>query len=86
MKEGGGDPIPEQIQFYVIPHLPVTLWGRDILSQMDLMMCSPNEAVIKQMLRQGFLPGPGLGKEGQGIKTFKKPKSHSNTRGMGYFW
>ena len=35
-------------------HLPITLWGRDLLSQMGLMMCSPNEVVTRQMLRQGF--------------------------------
>lgn len=39
---------------YVIPDLPINLWGRDILSQMNF---SPNEAVTKQMLAQGFLPG-----------------------------
>jgi hypothetical protein len=48
-------------------------------------MCSPNEAVIKQMLEQGFLLGQGLEKEGQGIKTFEDPKPHSNTRGLGHF-
>ena len=74
-----------QIQPYVMSNLPVTLWGRDLLSQMGLIMCSPNEAVTKQMLRQGFLPGHGLGKKGQGIKTFEGPKPHSNTRGLGYF-
>jgi hypothetical protein len=74
-----------QIQPYVIPNLPITLWGRDLLSQMDLIMCSPNEGVTKQMLGQGFLPDQGLGKEGQGIKTFDGPKPHSNTRGLGYF-
>jgi hypothetical protein len=66
-------------------NLPVTLWGRDLLSQMGLIMCSPNEAVTKQMLRQGFLPDHGLGKKGQGIKTFEGPEPHSNTRGLGYF-
>lgn len=75
----------EQIQPYVMSNLPVTLWGRDLLSQMGLIMCSPNEAVTKQMLGQGFLPGQGLGKEGQGIKTFKGPKPHSNTRGVRCF-
>jgi hypothetical protein len=74
-----------QIQPLVMSNLPVTLWGRDLLSQMGLIMCSPNEAVTKQMLRQEFLPGQGLGKEGQGIKTFEGPKPHSNTRGLGYF-
>ena len=41
-----------QIQPYVMSNLPVTLWGRDLLSQMGIIMCSPNEAVTKQMLRQ----------------------------------
>ena len=45
-----------QFQPYVMSNLPVTLWGRDLLSQMGIIMCSPNEAVTKQMLRQGFLP------------------------------
>jgi hypothetical protein len=66
-------------------NLPVTLWGRDLLSQMGIIMCNPNEAVTKQMLKQGFLPGQGLGKEGQGIKTFGSPKPHSNPRGLGHF-
>jgi hypothetical protein len=74
-----------QIQPYVMSNLPVTLWGRDLLSQMGIIMCSPNEAMTKQMLRQGFLPGHGLGKKGRGIKTFEAPQPHSNTRGLGYF-
>ena len=58
---------------------------RDLLSQVGVIMSSPNEAVTKPMLRQGSLPGHGLGKKGQGIKTFEGPKPHSNTRGLGYF-
>ena len=59
--------------------------GKRSLVTHGFIMCSPNEAVTKQMLRQEFLPGQGLGKEGQGIKTFEGPKPHSNTRGLGYF-
>ena len=66
-------------------NLPITLWGRDLLSQMGLIMCTPNEAVTKQMLGQGFLPGQELGKEGPDIKTFEGPKPYSNTRGLDYF-
>jgi hypothetical protein len=40
-----------QIKPYVMSKFPVTVWGRDLLSQMGIIMCSPNEAVIKQMLR-----------------------------------
>ena len=54
-----------------------------MMSQMGLI-CSPNEALTKT-LEQGVLPGQGLGKEGNGIKTFERPKPHSNTRGLGYF-
>ena len=74
-----------QDKFSRMSDLPVTLWGRDLLSQMGIIMCSPNEAMTKQMLRQGFLPGHGLGKKGRGIKTFEAPQPHSNTRGLGYF-
>ena len=74
-----------QIQPYVMSNLPVTLWGRDLLSQMGIIMYSPNEMVTKQTLRQGLLPGHGLKKKGQGIKTFEDPKPHSNTRGLEYF-
>lgn len=30
---------------YVIPDLPTNLWGRGVLSQMNVIMCSPKEAV-----------------------------------------
>ena len=59
--------------------------GRDLLSQIGIIIWSPNEAVTKQMLREEFLPGHGLGKKGRGINTFEGPKPHSNTRGLGYF-
>ena len=54
-------------------NLPVTLGGRDLLSQMGVIMYSPNEMVTKQTLRQELLPGHGLKKNRQGIKTFEDP-------------
>ena len=59
---------PGTVVPYAIPDLPGNLWGRCILSQMNVFMCSPNKALTKQMLAQGFLPGQGLGKQLQGIK------------------
>ncbi|XP_054999658.1 endogenous retrovirus group K member 6 Pro protein-like [Sorex araneus] len=56
------------VQPYVVENLPINLWGRDILSKMGLMMCSPNEMVTRQMLQQGYRPGKGLGRNEQGIK------------------
>jgi hypothetical protein len=32
-------------------NLPVTVWGRDLLSQMGVIMCSTNEVATKQMLK-----------------------------------
>lgn len=31
---------------YVIPDLPTNLWGRDILSQKNVIMCSPKEVTF----------------------------------------
>ena len=75
----------EKNQPYVMSNLPVTLWGRDLLSQMGVIMYSSKEMVTKQTFRQGPLPGHGLNKKGQGIKNFEDPKPHSNTRGLKYF-
>lgn len=51
---------------FIVPGLPINLWGWDILSQMKVFMCSPNNVITHQMLSQGYLPGQGLGKLGQG--------------------
>lgn len=54
------------VQLFIIPGLPVNLWGRDVLTQMGVLMISPNKAGTNQMLSQGYLPGRGLGKNNQG--------------------
>ena len=74
-----------QNQPYVMSNLPVTLWGRDLLSQMGVILCSSNDMVTEQTFRQGPLPGHGLIKKGQEIKTFEDLKPHSNVRGLQYF-
>lgn len=38
------------IQPFIVKALPVNLWGRDLLTQLGLVMCSPNEIVTCQML------------------------------------
>ena len=72
------------VQPFVVESLPVNLWGRDILSQMRVIMCSSNEIVTQQMLSQGFLPGQGLGNEGQGIPTPISISHKSDLTGLGY--
>ena len=67
----------------MVPGLPVNLWGRDILSQMGMMMCSPNEIITNQMLKTGFLPGRGLGKYEQGIVEPIVPTPKNDEVGLG---
>lgn len=71
------------VQPYVVPDLPVNLWGRDILGQLNLIMCSPNEIVTHQMLKQEFRPGQGLEKHWQGIKEPIKVTEKFNRLGLG---
>ena len=54
-------------QAYVIPSLPFSLWGRDVLSQMGMLLFSPNDKVTSQMLQMGYDPSKGLGKQHTGI-------------------
>lgn len=73
------------IKPFVIPNLPVNLWGRDLLSQMKIMMCSPNDIVTAQMLAQGYSPGKGLGKKENGILHPIPNQGQSNKKGFGNF-
>ena len=73
------------IQPYVIAGLPINLWGRDLLSQMGLIMGSPNTIVTTQMLKNGYLPGQGLGKNSMGITKPIEATSNQNRAGLGHF-
>lgn len=73
------------IKPYIIPHLPVNLWGRDLLSQMKVIMCSPNETVAAQMLSQGYTPGKGLGKAENGILHPIPNVGQIDRKGLGNF-
>ena len=73
------------IQPYVVEGLPLNLWGRDLLTQMGMMMGSPNSIVTKQMLTQGFLPSQGLGKRSSGIKAPISPTPNPSRAGLGHF-
>jgi hypothetical protein len=44
------------IQPCVIPGFPINLWGPDMLSQLGLIMCSPNEVIMAQVINSGFPP------------------------------
>lgn len=69
---------------FVLPGLPVNLWGRDILSQMEVILCSPNAVVTQQMLRMDYVPGTGLGKMRQGITQPITAPSKTDRHGLRY--
>ena len=73
------------IKPFVIPYLPVNLWGRDLLSQMKIIMCSPNDIVTAQMLTQGYTPGKGLGKGENGIPQPILVSGQLDKKGFGNF-
>lgn len=73
------------IKPFIIPQLPVNLWGRDLLSQMKIMMCSPNDIVTAQMLAQGYSPGKGLGKKEDGILQPIPALGQLDRKGLGNF-
>lgn len=69
---------------YVVPDLPFNLWGRDILSQMGVLLYSPSDQITAQMLDMGYIPGKGLGKHNQGKEWPVDPKGNTGTKGLGY--
>lgn len=50
------------IQPYVIAELPINLWGHDLLSQLEIIMCSPNEVVTMQCLKMDIFQARDLEK------------------------
>jgi hypothetical protein len=46
-------------------------------------MCSPNETVTNLMLKTGYLPGKGLGKNEQGIIHPSVPVPKRDKKGLG---
>ena len=69
---------------YVIPSLPFSLWGRDILSQMGMLLYSPDKKVTNQMLQMRYNPDKGLGEDQQKIVSPLEAVPNKNTEGLGY--
>lgn len=73
---------------FVLKHLPLNLWGRDVLQAMGAVLTT--ESVQHMLTNQGFVPSQGLGKNLQGdvqILADKKiiqqlPRQHA---GLGKF-
>ncbi|XP_029420486.1 LOW QUALITY PROTEIN: endogenous retrovirus group K member 7 Pro protein-like [Nannospalax galili] len=70
---------------YIVKGLPISLWGRDVMSKMGVYLYSPNEQVSQQMFNQGMLPQAGLGRNGQGIQAPLQMCQKLDTKRLGYF-
>ena len=68
----------------MIPSLPFSLWGRDILSQMRRLLYSPDKKVTNEMLQMRYNPDKGLGKNQQGIASPLETVPNKNRGGLGY--
>ena len=69
---------------YVVPSLPFYLWRRDILSQIGIILYSPDEKVTNHMLLMRYNPDKGLGKDQQGIVSPLKVVPSKNKVRLGY--
>ena len=63
-------------QPYILPHFPVNLWDRDIMTLMGVYLYSPNARL---------LPSLGLGEENEGRVDPTVPNKSSSREGLGYF-
>lgn len=65
--------------------LPVSLWGRDILTQMDVTLTSNCSPQAKDILRnQGYTPGKGLGNALQGRTSPIPVENKKGRQGLGF--
>lgn len=65
--------------------LPISLWGRDVLSQMRIKLVTQYSDVSQQlMLQSGYVPGKGLGKGLQGTPKPIMPSMNPGHQGLGF--
>ena len=69
---------------YVIPLLPFSLWGRDVFSQMGMLLYSPDENVTNQMLQIRYNTDKGLDKDQKGIVSPLQTVPNKNREHLGY--
>lgn len=65
--------------------LPINLWGRDIQTQMKLILTNEYSQTSKNiMARQGYMPNKGLGKNLQGISEPVELVQKTDRKGVGF--
>lgn len=75
-----------KVQPYVCT-IPITLWGRDVLTQLRIQLTSEHETELspgwKMMKKMGYAGG-GLVKDKQGIRDPTEPRGHRGKQGLGF--
>lgn len=72
-----------QFSPFVLP-LPISLWGRDVLAEMDMALVTTSPAVQSMLQKMGYVPGKGLGVQLQGRPSPIEPKQKLNKSGLGF--
>lgn len=81
-------------QPYVLPGLPVNLWGRDILEDMGVILTTQSSSSVQKatriMQKMGWAQGKGLGKSEQGLTSTvadlpTDTRAPKDKRGLGHF-
>lgn len=68
---------------FVLP-VPVNLWGRDVLTNMELTLTNVSPTAQKMMHKQGYRPGKGLGRNLQGHAQPIDLKPKLDRKGLGF--
>ena len=71
--------------FPYIVDIPVTLWGRDVLTKMDLRLTNEYSPQAREIMStMGYTPGKGLGKSLQGMTMPVPAKFKQDKKGLGF--
>lgn len=68
---------------FVLP-LPISLWGRDVLTEMDIALVTTSPAVRSMLQKMGYVPGRGLGVQLQGQPSPIQPEQKQDRTGLGF--
>lgn len=69
-----------------IVDIPVTLWGRDVLTKMDLRLTNEYSSQAREMMsNMGYTPSKGLGKSLQGSTMPVPTKFKLDKKSTGFF-
>jgi hypothetical protein len=68
-----------------IVDIPVTLLGRDVLTNMDMRLTNEYSPKTRDMMTgMGYVPGKGLGKHLQGCIDPVSTKNRQDRKGLGF--